>query len=70
MGRNMIIVNNRDQVEWTQGMTVQNILDKLGWEYALITVTVNEKVIPSEDFEAYEVPDNSDVNVFHLAHGG
>lgn len=66
----MIIVNNRDRVEYSKGMTVQDILNKLGYTYTLITVTVNGELVPREQFEEYTVDDGSEVGVFHLAHGG
>ena len=66
----MILVNDRDRVEWKEGMTVQDLLDTMGYDYALITVTVNEEVIVEEDYSHFKVPDGAEVGVFHLAHGG
>jgi thiamine biosynthesis protein ThiS len=66
----MIVVNNRDQVEHSAGMTVQDILKKLGYTYTLITVTVNGKLVPREQYDEYTVDDGSEVGIFHLAHGG
>ncbi len=66
----MIIVNNRDKLEWYEGMTVQDVLDEMRYHFSLITVTVNEELVLSEDYDEYEVPDNAKVTAFHLAHGG
>ena len=66
----MVLVNNRDRVEWQEGMTVQTLLDELGYTYVLITVTVNDDVVSREDYETHLVPDDAKVTVFHLAHGG
>ena len=66
----MIIVNDRDKLEWKEDMTVQDILDKMGYSYVLITVTVNEEYVKKDDYLIYKVKDNSNVTVFHLAHGG
>ncbi len=66
----MITVNNRDKLEWREGMTVQDLLDEMGYDYALITVTVNDELIPEEDYAHRPVEDGSGVVVFHLAHGG
>jgi len=66
----MILVNNRDRVEWREGMTVQDVLDAMGFDYALITVTVEGRLVPEHDYETRTVPDGSKVGVFHLAHGG
>ncbi len=66
----MIVVNNKEKLEWHEGMTVQDILDKMNYIYPRITVTVNNKLVQREDYGTYPVPDGADVNVFHLAHGG
>jgi thiamine biosynthesis protein ThiS len=66
----MIRVNNRDTVEWTEGMTVQDVLEAMEYTFTHMTVTVNEELVPEEDYGTYKVPDNAEVTVFHLAHGG
>jgi len=66
----MITVNNRDKLKWEEGMTVQEVLDEMRYSYSLITVTVNEKLIPAKEYDSYTLEDNSDIIVFHLAHGG
>jgi thiamine biosynthesis protein ThiS len=66
----MIIVNDRDKVEWRENMTVQALLDQMNYHYSLITVTVNGELVPKEDYQDHLIPDNADVTVFHLAHGG
>ncbi len=66
----MILVNNRDKIEWRDNMTVQDLLNTLRYEYALITVTVNEELVASEDYGRFQLRDGDQVGVFHLAHGG
>lgn len=66
----MVVVNNRDRVEWQPGMTVQALLDALGYSYVLITVSVNGELVAAEDYGHHMVPDQAEVTVFHLAHGG
>ena len=66
----MILVNDRDKINWVEGITIQNILDELNWTYSLITVSVNEEIVPKEDYDTFKIKDNSDVSIFHLAHGG
>lgn len=66
----MLTVNNRDKIDWREGITVTDVLDAMGYEYSLITVTVNGELVPHEDYDSYNVPDNAEVTVFHLAHGG
>jgi len=66
----MITVNNRDKLEWKEGITIQNLLDEMGYSYTLITVTVGDRLVPEEDYDHFVIEDGSDVGVFHLAHGG
>jgi thiamine biosynthesis protein ThiS len=66
----MVLVNDRDKVPWTPGLTVTDVLKHMGYSYVLITVTVNEVFIPKDDYDSFKVPDKADVKAFHLAHGG
>ena len=66
----MLTINNRDKIDWKNGMTIQGVLDAMGYEYVLITVTVNGEFVSKDDYETFEVPDDSEISVFHLAHGG
>lgn len=51
-------------------MTVQDLLDRMSYDFTLLTVTVNGTVVHPDDFEDVEIPDKSDVRVIHLHHGG
>ena len=66
----MIVVNNKYKLDWYEGMTVRDILDKMDYTYPLITVSVNKQLVLREDYEIRTVPNNAEVNIFHLAHGG
>ena len=66
----MVLVNNRDKIEWSRGMTVRDVLNQMKYTYSLITVSVNGKLVLKEDYDYHKVPDEADVKVFHLAHGG
>jgi len=66
----MITVNNRDKIEWREGMTVQSLLDEMGYTYSLITVTVNDTLVHENEYDSFTIEDGSQVTVFHLAHGG
>ena len=57
-------------MEWQEGMTVQRLLDALGYDYPLITTTVNGALVAQEDYASCPVPDEANVTIFHLAHGG
>jgi sulfur carrier protein len=66
----MVIVNNRDRIHWRKKMSVKDLLQEMRYSYTLITVTVNGELVPKEDYETHLIPDNAEVTVFHLAHGG
>ncbi|MBF0442405.1 MAG: sulfur carrier protein ThiS [Oligoflexales bacterium] len=66
----MVIVNDRDKLDWKPGMTVQDLLDAMRYDFSMMTVTVDDILVPSENYRTHEIPDNARVSVFHLAHGG
>lgn len=66
----MLLVNDRDRVEWRPGMTVRDLLEALGYDYALMTVTVDGQFVPEEEYAVSLLRDGAEVIVFHLAHGG
>jgi len=66
----VLTVNDRDPLPWRPGLTVQDVLDAMDYDYALITITVNDELVPEADYETRIVPDGARVTVFHLAHGG
>ncbi|HVP38875.1 MAG TPA: MoaD/ThiS family protein [Candidatus Saccharimonadales bacterium] len=66
----MLIVNDRDRIEWRAGMTVQDVLDILRYDYVLMTVTVDGALVPEEEYSLRRLPDGARLAVFHLAHGG
>lgn len=65
----MITVNG-NKVDWFDKMTVRDILDKMGYDFALIVVTVNDVFIQPDDYSITNIPDNADVKVIHIFHGG
>lgn len=66
----MITINNRDKLDWYPGMTVQDMLDKMGYVYVLITVTVNGEIVDDDDYDTFQIPDEAMVRAIHIHHGG
>jgi thiamine biosynthesis protein ThiS len=66
----MIIVNNRDKIEWKEGITVTDVLKIMEYNYSMISVMINEKYIDDEDYDTTVIPDNTDIGIFHIHHGG
>jgi len=66
----VICVNNRDEIEWEEGLTVSDLLDRLDYTFPRLIVKINGEVIPKEEFASRTVPDQADVQVIHLLAGG
>ena len=66
----MILVNNRDEVEWEEGLTVSELLDRFRYTFPHIIVKINGEVIHREDYPTCTIPDGADVWVIHLIAGG
>ena len=66
----MITVNNKHQLEWKEGMTVENALKTMKYDYSLISVHINEKYVPDDEYHTTTIPNNASVAIMHLAHGG
>ncbi len=66
----MIRVNNRDEIEWEEGLTVTELLQRFNYTFAHIIVKVNGEVIPAEAYPTHTIPDGADVWVIHLIAGG
>jgi len=66
----MITINNRDKLNWQQDLTIKDILKKMKYDYSLISIYLNEEYVPPEEYESRRIPDDSSVQIIHLAHGG
>ncbi|MCF6097393.1 sulfur carrier protein ThiS [Thermovorax subterraneus] len=65
----MIKVNNED-MDFTDGMTVEDVLKIKKYSHPMITVIVNGKVIPVDSYSTYKVKDGDVINVIHMMSGG
>jgi thiamine biosynthesis protein ThiS len=66
----MIRVNDKFDIEWHEGMTVNSILEALKFTFPMIIVSVNGKVVPRSGYGATRIEDNDVVKVIHLIAGG
>ena len=66
----MIRVNNRDEIEWEEGLTVSALLDRLCYTFPHIIVTIDEQLVPREEYPTRTIPDGAKVWVVHLIAGG
>jgi len=66
----VILVNNRDEVEWEEGLTVSTLLERFRYTFPHIIVKVDDEVVPREEYPTRTIPDDADVWVIHLIAGG
>ncbi len=66
----MITVNNRDKIDWAKGMTVNDVLKRMNYDYSLISVYIDDVYVPQEEHLSRQIPDDASVQIIHLAHGG
>ncbi|HEC33419.1 MAG TPA: thiamine biosynthesis protein ThiS [Chloroflexi bacterium] len=66
----MIRVNDRDEVEWEEGLTVSALLEGFRYTFPHIIVTINGEVVPLREYPIRAIPDGADVRVIHLIAGG
>jgi len=65
----MILVNG-DPLEWSEGMTVRDILVAKNYTFPLLIVTINEDLIDRKDYTTTPVLEGAVVKVVHLMSGG
>lgn len=65
----MITVNG-DQMEWTDGMTVADLLARRRFIFRMLVVTINGHLIKRDHYQTTLVPDGADVQVIHMMSGG
>ncbi|HAQ62593.1 TPA: thiamine biosynthesis protein ThiS [Candidatus Delongbacteria bacterium] len=61
---------NGNIIEWTEGMTVRDVLNVMKYTFKLLIVDVNGEHVKRDQYDTYKVPKNSEVNVIHLMSGG
>lgn len=66
----MIRVNNRDEIEWEEGLTVFDLLERLRYILPHVMVAINGEVVPLEEYATRTIPDGADVRVGHSIAGG
>lgn len=66
----MIRVNDKLDVEWREGLTVQSTLEACGFTHRQVVVSVNGVLIPPGEYETTAVSDEATVRVVHIVGGG
>jgi sulfur carrier protein len=65
-----LIIVNKEAVEYEDGMTVQDVLDKKKYTFPLITVVVNNEFVPRDSYSEYKINDKDVIEVIHIMSGG
>jgi sulfur carrier protein len=65
----MITVNG-ETMEWEEGLTVQDIIERKKYTFPLLAVWINDSPVPREDFSSIKVPDGAKVQIIHMISGG
>ena len=66
----MIRVNDKWDVQWKEGMTVQGVLNACGFSHHYLVVSVNGKLVPPGEYAGSRVADGDQVRVVHVIGGG
>lgn len=68
--KDIVRVNDRDEVRWEAGLTVAELLGRLNYTFPHIVVKVNGQVVPREAYPTHAIPKGADVWAIHLIAGG
>lgn len=66
----MIRVNDKFEVEWEEGMTVAQLLERLKFSFPLVIVSINGALVPKDEYATRRVPGDAEVKVLHMTAGG
>jgi sulfur carrier protein len=66
----MIRVNDKWEVPWQTGMTVQDVLVACEFTHPHIVVTVNGSLVPPGEYSTHPVADGDEIRVVHVIGGG
>lgn len=66
----MIRVNDKWDVPWSAGMTVNDVLAACSFTHHHIVVSINGRLVPPDEHTRYQVSDGDQVKVVHVIGGG
>jgi len=66
----LILVNNGEELEWEEDLTVSDLLTRLPYTFPIIIVYVNGEMVCREDYSSRTIPDGAAVRAIHLIAGG
>jgi thiamine biosynthesis protein ThiS len=66
----MILVNDREEIPWQEGMTVTDLLKACRYIPVKIAVFVDGEFVRPPFYDTYVIEDRATVRVLHLIAGG
>jgi thiamine biosynthesis protein ThiS len=66
----VIRVNDKWEVPWQEGMTVEDVLAACNFTHHYIAVSVDGTLVPSGEYSLRAVADGAEVKVVHIIGGG
>jgi sulfur carrier protein len=67
---NQITINNRDKLEWEEGLTLQDVLKKMNYTFTRLVIKLNGRLIKKEEYGDTIVPQGADLKIIHMISGG
>lgn len=58
------------QIPWHENLTVAEIINKLVGDTPILIVRVNDTIVKRKQWNTFEVPDGSKVDVYYAVAGG
>ena len=66
----MIRVNDKWDIPWREGMTVEDLLEACGFSHSHLVVSRNGTLVPPDEYANHRVSDGDQVRVVHVIGGG
>ncbi|MCF7793736.1 MAG: sulfur carrier protein ThiS [Candidatus Cloacimonetes bacterium] len=64
------ITVNGNEVDWLEGMTITDVLQKMNYTFKMLVIKVNGELVRKKDYDSTTIPAGADVKVIHLISGG
>ncbi|OQB22782.1 MAG: bifunctional sulfur carrier protein/thiazole synthase protein [Firmicutes bacterium ADurb.Bin182] len=65
-----MLLNDRQYDFFENGITVQDVIEKMNYIYPKLIVKVNDRLIEKQDYANTPLYENDDVKIYHLLAGG
>lgn len=65
-----ILVNHVAEEHPEDSLTIRQVLDRKGWTFPLLVVSVDGTLVPRDQYDTFRVRDGADVSLLHLVSGG